>query len=100
MPSVDLTELIVVLLHRVIGPHHRRRGRRGGRRHRRPTPAHHNHRLRPPQTLGFWSGPRPLPPIGRCTGQWIPRTMMPHHEVVTASRVLSMVGAHALTRLH
>jgi hypothetical protein len=33
MPSSDLTEFIVVLLHRVPGPCHRHHGRRGGRRH-------------------------------------------------------------------
>jgi hypothetical protein len=44
MPSVDLTEVIVALLHRVAGPHHRRRDRRGGWRHHRPDPT-------PPQPL-------------------------------------------------
>jgi hypothetical protein len=39
MPRMDLTELIVALLHHVAGPRHRRLSRCGGRRHRRPAPA-------------------------------------------------------------
>jgi hypothetical protein len=48
----------------------------------------------------FWSTPCLLPTIDECTDRWSPRTMMPHHEVVTVTRVPSMVGACALTRLH
>jgi hypothetical protein len=62
---------------------------------------HHKHRwLRLLQTLGSWSGLYPLPLIGQLTGRWSPRTVTPHHEVVKAARVLSMVGAHTLTQLH
>jgi hypothetical protein len=62
---------------------------------------HHKHRwLRLLQTLGSWSGLHPLPPIGQLTDRWSPRTVTPHHEVVKAARVPSMVGAHTLTQLH
>jgi hypothetical protein len=38
MPCSDLTELILALLHKVVGPRHRRRSRRGGRCHHHPAP--------------------------------------------------------------
>jgi hypothetical protein len=52
MPRMDLTDLIVALLHCVAAPCHRRRGCRGGRCHRRPAPA-------PPQTLMASATPNP-----------------------------------------
>jgi hypothetical protein len=63
-------------------------------------PLHNHRRLQLLQTLGSWSGSHPLPSIDRLIGQWSPRIMTLHHEVVMAARVPPMVGACALTRLH
>jgi hypothetical protein len=44
--------------------------------------------------------PRPLPPTGRCTDQWSPRTPTPLHGVAGAGRVPSTIGGRAPTGLH
>jgi hypothetical protein len=99
MPSVDLTKVIFELPHRVTSPRHRHHNHRGGRCQHRLSLHHHNHRLRPLKTLGFWNGPS-YSPDGQRTSQWSPQTMMPQHEIVTVARAPSMVRPRALTQLH
>jgi hypothetical protein len=120
MPSADLTDFVVTLLHHIVGPRHHRH-HCGGRCHHcqvtAPSVSTHPSggnigvgplgtatqtpmTLQPLHDQGCWRGPCPLPPIDRSTGRWSPQTMMPHWEVTVAAHVPSMFGARALTQLH
>jgi hypothetical protein len=90
--------LIINLLDSIAGPRHRHCSRCGGRRHRHPTPAPPH-----PPPASATLNPRVLeqdPSPGRPAYQLMePSDPMPLHEVIEATHVPSMVGAHALTRL-
>jgi hypothetical protein len=60
MPSRELTDLILVLLHSVTGPRRRRHNHRGGRRHHRPVPTSTPPPPPPSATPCPWVLERPL----------------------------------------
>jgi hypothetical protein len=97
MPSRELTNLILALLHSVASPRHHRRSRCGGRRHCHPVPA-----SAPPQPPSATPRPHVMewPPIGRRVSRWNLQTLTPLHGVDGAGRVPSTVGGLATTGLH
>jgi hypothetical protein len=98
MSGQGLTNLVLALIHVVVGPRNHRRGHRGGRCHRRPILA----LAPPPPSLSsaphrrVLERPRPL----TLTDRWSPWTSTPLHGVVGAGCVPSTVGGRALIRLH
>jgi hypothetical protein len=91
MPSSDLTDLILALLHRVAGPRHRRAAAT-------PAPPLPSPSASPRSRVLEW--PRPLPLTGRLTDRRNHRTPMPLRGVIGVGRVPSTVGGCAPTRLH
>jgi hypothetical protein len=100
IPSANLTDMVVALLHQVASPRHRCHGRHGGRHHRCQAPA-------PTPSTSTPSNPRFLErPLSPSLDRLTYRSMEPSdHDASPSGRhghpcVPLMVGARALTRLH